>query len=68
MLLIFLVDGINHNFHHDIFLFRSAFGYHQCQSNEGIVCYTLSSVCGIQDAVLLHEPQEEHGGNTSTDG
>ena len=63
-LLIILINQVNHNFLHNILFFRTAFGYHQCQGNEGIVCYTLSAICGIQDAVLLHEPEKKHGCDT----
>src|SRR5574344_344785 len=63
-LLIFFIDYIDHHFHHDIFLFRTALGNHQCQGYEGVVCYSLSAICGIKDSVLLHEPEKEHGCNT----
>lgn len=61
---IILVYQIHNHFHHHILLLGTAFGNHQGECHERVVGYTLASVCGIENAVLLHEPQEEHGGNT----
>ena len=41
-----------------VFLFRSAFGNHQCESNEGVVGNTLASVLTVEDMVIVEEPEE----------
>ena len=63
-LLIVLVYQIHNHLHHHILLLGTALGNHQGECHERVVDYTLAAVCGIENVVLLHEPQEEHGGNT----
>ena len=53
----------NHLGHHVHFL-RLAFSNHQGQCDQCVVRYALVSVCGVQDAVVLHEPKEERRGDT----
>ena len=61
---IVLVYQIHNHLHHHILLLGTARGNHQGECHERVVGYTLASVCGIENAVLLHEPQEKHCGNT----
>ena len=60
---VLLVDKVNHHFHHHIFLFRTTFGYHQREGYERVVGNSFVTVLTVEDAVPLHEPKEEHGGN-----
>ena len=62
-LFISLIDQVHHDFHHHVFLFSLALSYHQSQSNEGVVSYTLGAVFTIEDVVIVEEPEEEGGGN-----
>ena len=39
-----LVDQVHHNLYHYILLFRLAFGNHQSESDEGIICQALGAI------------------------
>ena len=55
---IILIDKIDHYFDHDILFLGTAFCNHQGQSYQGVVRNTLATVLTIEDAVLLHKPEE----------
>lgn len=58
ILLIFSIDQVDDNLDHHIHLICLAFGNHQGESYQGIVSYSFMAVRTIQDAVVLHEPEE----------
>ena len=59
-----LIDEVYHHFYHYVFLFRLALCNHQCEGNERIVGNAFGAIGTIEDAVVIHEPEEESGGNT----
>ena len=63
-LLIALVDQVHHHFHHHIFFLRLALRNHQREGNEGIVGNALAPVFTVKNAVVVHKPQKQRGGNT----
>ena len=62
--LIFPVNQIHHYFNHGVHLFGMALCHHQRESHQGCIRYPLGAVRPVQDAVVLHESEEEGGGNT----
>lgn len=58
ILLIFSIDQIDNDLDHHIHLICLAFCSHQGESYQGIVSYSFMAVRTIQDAVVLHEPEE----------
>lgn len=59
-----LIDKIYHHFYHYIFLFRLTLCYHQREGNERVISNAFGAIGTIEDAVVIHEPEEESGGNT----
>ncbi len=61
--LIGLVDKVHHYLYHDIFLLRPALGNHERERNERIVGNALGTVFMIEDAIIVHKPEEKRSGN-----
>lgn len=59
-----LIDEVYHHFYHYIFLFRLALSNHQREGNERVISYAFGAIGTIEDAVVIHEPEEESGGYT----
>ena len=51
--LVLLINQINHNFYHHVFLFRFTFSNHQGQGHEGVISQTLRAIFAIQDPLLF---------------
>lgn len=64
MRLVVLVDKIDNDFNHHVFFFSPAFGNHESEGDERVICDALVSVRGIENAIAVHKPKEERGGDT----
>ena len=63
LLIIVLVNQVDHYFHHDILFLRTALGYHQCKSHKGVVGNAFAPIRIIKNAIAGHKPQKEGGRN-----
>ena len=61
--LVVFVDEVDDYFYHGVLFFGAAFGYHQSESDEGIVGDAFGAVFIVKDAVAIEKPKEECGGN-----
>ncbi len=53
-----LVDEIDDDFDHRIFLFGTAFGNHKDKGHEGVVGDAFAAVLVVEDAVAIEKTQE----------
>lgn len=54
-------NEVHHHLHHRVLLLRAALGDEKRKGNKGGVGYALGVVGMVEDAVLVHEPEEERG-------
>ena len=61
---ILLVYQVYNHFNHNILFFGAALGYHKRKGGKCVVGNALAAICGVEDAVAVHEPNEKRSGNT----
>ena len=57
-LFVTLVNEVYNDFYHYVFFLGFALGYHQGQSNEGVVGQAFCAVWTIEYEVVVEEPKE----------
>ena len=57
------IDQADHHLCHHILFIRLAFSDHQGQGYQRVIGQLAQTICPVEDAVLLHEPHEQEGGD-----
>jgi hypothetical protein len=55
-LLISFINQVDNHIDDELFFFGFAFGNHQREGYQGVVCNTLSAICLVEEIIFIQKP------------